>query len=170
MHKPPLVVLATWDVTRDEEATIDHRISVQPLLSLSLALVHNGLSVVHVLPLSCLARRAAFRFRIGARGMRILKWVYIVVVPLRHVVFNEEPSKIRYSSRRSTHKCFIFSALSKCHNPRFKYTLRKRKWQLIKVYTFNKLLITLNLWFLNRDYCKQNSFIYSMYSILFILI
>lgn len=55
--------------------------------------IHKGLSAFRVLPLSCFARRAVFRFRIGARAVRSLKWIYIVMVwALRHVVSDEEVS------------------------------------------------------------------------------
>lgn len=82
------------------------QISNQLALSLSRRLLHcRSRRVKHVpwhIPLVPLhlprLRRVSFRFRIGTWIVRTLKRVYVVVVPLRHVVSHERPSEIQYGS------------------------------------------------------------------------
>lgn len=82
------------------------QISNQLALSLCRRLLHcRSRRVKHVpwdIPLVPLylprLRRVSFRFRIGTWIVRTLKRVYVVVVPLRHVVSHERPSEIQYGS------------------------------------------------------------------------
>lgn len=93
-----------FDRRRKWQDAIKFRISWP--LSLSRRLLHcRSRRVKHVpwdIPLVPLylprLRRVSFRFRIGTWIVRTLKRVYVVVVPLRHVVSHERPSEIQYGS------------------------------------------------------------------------